>query len=200
MFCPGCGLNQSNELKFCKQCGANLQAVRQAVMPREGGEKFDWSKTWVAEMFLSESERKRRQEEIEQQRGITPEVKRYNEIKAGVITSFVGVALMIFLYVFMDGIIRGGRIPQDAAEIISRIWVAGVIPLLVGLGLLINGVFVSKKQAEAARQQLLLRSRAFDRTAEPPALHAADTAGLIPSDASVTEETTRHLSNHHLNR
>ncbi|HJQ24050.1 MAG TPA: hypothetical protein VKA60_09055 [Blastocatellia bacterium] len=195
MFCPGCGLNQSNELKFCKQCGANLQAVRQAVMPREGGEKFDWSKTWVAEMFLSEGERKRRQEEIEQQRGITPEVKRYNEIKAGVITGMVGVALMIFLFVFMQGIIRGGKLPPEAVEIVSRIWVVGVIPLLVGLGLLINGLFVSKKQAEVLRQQLQFRSGAFDKATEPPALHAADTSGLIPSNASVTEETTRHLNN-----
>ena len=61
MFCPQCGANQSEELKFCNLCGANLQAVREAVATRgEAGEKFDWSKTWVAEMFLSEEERKRR--------------------------------------------------------------------------------------------------------------------------------------------
>jgi len=195
MFCPGCGLNQSNELKFCKQCGANLQAIRQAVMPREAGEKFDWSKTWVAEMFLSEGERKRRQEEIEKQRGITPEVKRYNEIKGGVITSMVGVALMIFLYFFMEGIIRGGTLPREAVEIVSRIWIVGVIPFLVGLALIINGVFVSKKQAEVLRQQFQLRSGDFDKVNESPALPAADTSGLIPSSASVTEGTTRHLSN-----
>ena len=195
MFCPGCGLNQSNELKFCKQCGANLQAVRQAVMPREAGEKFDWSKTWVAEMFLSEGERKRRQEELEQMRGITPEVKRYNEIKGGVITSMVGIALMIFLSVFMQGIIHGGKLPPEAVEIVGRIWIVGVIPLLVGLALIINGMFVSKKQAEVLRQQLLLRSGAFDKVNESQAPHAADTSGLIPSSASVTEGTTRHLSN-----
>jgi hypothetical protein len=195
MFCPQCGSNQSNDLKFCKLCGANLQAVRQVVATRETGEKFDWGKTWVAEMFLSEGERKRREEELEHQRGITPEVKRYNEIKAGVITSFVGLGLMIFLFVFMQGIILGGRIPQDAAQIISRIWVAGVIPLFVGLGLLINGVFVSKKQVEATKQNLAIRSSTFERGTEPQSLRPADTAGLIPSDVSVTEETTRHLSN-----
>src|SRR5689334_2753229 len=195
MFCPQCGSNQSNELKFCKLCGANLHAVRQVVATRETGEKFDWGKTWVAQMFLSEGERKRREEELDMQRGITPEVKRYNEIKAGVITSFVGIGLMIFLYVFMQGIILGGKIPPDAAQIISRIWVAGVIPLFVGLGLLINGMFVSKKQVEATRQNLLLRSSGFDKGTDPHALRSADTAGLIPSDISVTEETTRHLSN-----
>jgi hypothetical protein len=195
MFCPQCGSNQSNEVKFCKACGANLQAVRQVVATRETNEKFDWSKTWVAEMFLPEGERKRREEALEQQRGITPEVKRYNEIKAGVITSCVGIGVMIVLYVLMQGIILGGKIPQDAAEIIKRVWVAGVIPLLVGLGLLINGVFVSKKQAEAARRNLPARSSAFEIGTEPHALRSADTAGLMPSDISVTEETTRHLSN-----
>ncbi len=79
MFCPQCGANQSEELKFCKVCGANLLAVRQAVATRETGEKFDWSKTWVTEMFLSEGERKRREQELELQHGITPEVKRYND-------------------------------------------------------------------------------------------------------------------------
>ncbi len=54
MFCPQCGASQDEELKFCKLCGANLYAVRQVVGTRETGEKFDWSKTWVAEMFLSE--------------------------------------------------------------------------------------------------------------------------------------------------
>ncbi|MDT7602427.1 MAG: Double zinc ribbon, partial [Acidobacteriota bacterium] len=49
MFCPQCGANQSDDLKFCNLCGANLQAVRHAVATRETGEKFDWSKTWMAE-------------------------------------------------------------------------------------------------------------------------------------------------------
>ena len=196
MFCPQCGSNQSDELKFCKLCGANLQAVRQVVTTRETGDKFDWGKTWVAEMFLSEAERDKREQELERRRGITPEVKRYNEIKAGVITTCVGIGLTIFLFIFMQGIIAGGKIPPDAAQIISRIWVAGVIPIFVGLGLLINGLFVSKKQVEAVRQQLPAPpTSAFERGTAPPVLRSADTSGLIPSDVSVTEETTRHLSN-----
>jgi hypothetical protein len=56
-------------------------------------------------MFASSSEAIRRQKELERLQGITPETKRYNEIKAGVITGSVGLALMIFLAVFMQGII-----------------------------------------------------------------------------------------------
>ncbi len=107
MFCPQCGVSQSEELKFCKQCGANLHAVRQVVNTKDAG-KFDWSKTWVADMFLSQAEQKRRAEELERQAGITPEIKRLREIKAGVMTSSVGLGVMIFLYVMSQGLIAAG--------------------------------------------------------------------------------------------
>lgn len=195
MFCPQCGTTQSDELRFCKTCGANLEAVRQAVAMREPGGKFDWSKTWVAEMFLSEGERKRREEELERLRGITPEVKRYNEIKGGVITASVGLALMIFLAIFMEGIVMGGKVPSDTAEILNRIWVAGIIPLFVGLGLIVNGVFVSKKQVEATRRSMPVTPEALGGAAEGRTLRSADTSEFLPPNYSVTEEATKHLSN-----
>jgi hypothetical protein len=193
MFCPRCGSSQSEELKFCKSCGANLYAVRQVVDTRETGEKFDWSKTWVAEMFQSAEEATRRKAELERQRGITPEVKRYNEIKAGVITASVGVALAIFLYVFMQGIILGGKIPLDTAEILSRLWIAGVIPLFVGLALIVNGLFVSKKLVEITRRRTEPEPSLEQPDSSPLSLRSADTTEFIPSGFSVTEETTKHL-------
>jgi hypothetical protein len=195
MFCPQCGSTQNDELKFCKSCGVNLDAVRQAAAMRDPNEKFDWSRTWVAEMFLSESERKRRKEQIERERGITPEMKRYTEIKAGVITSSVGVGLMIFLYALMQGIILSGQNPPSDAAILGRIWIAGVIPFLVGVALIINGVFVSKRQVESARQQQQTGENILKSAGETPALRAADTAEFIPPSFGVTEGTTKHLSN-----
>jgi hypothetical protein len=193
MFCPQCGSTQSEDLKFCKVCGVNLHAVMQVVAAREPEEKFDWSKTWVQEMFLSADEKKKRKEELERQRGITPEIKRYNEIKAGVIVSSVGIALAIFLFVFMGGLIAGSRVSHDAAEILSVLWVAGVIPLFVGLALVINGVVVSKKLVEAARRGSQMGQEGLEELAPPPALRSADTSGFPPSPFSVTEQTTKHL-------
>lgn len=189
MFCPRCGTNQSDELRFCKSCGANLHAVKQVVETREGQKKFDWSDTWVAEMFLSGDAHVRRKAELERALGLTPEVKRYNEIKAGVITASVGLAAMLFLAVFMQGIILGGKIPEDTAEILSRVWLVGVIPLFVGIALIINGVFVSKKIVEASQRQTLL-----ERSPETSLLPPRDTSEFVPAQFSVTEETTRHLS------
>lgn len=188
MFCPRCGANQTEDLKFCKTCGVNLHAVRQVVQPREGDKKFDWSDTWVAEMFLSGTAQERRKLELERARGLTPEVKRYNEIKAGVITGSSGLALMLFLWVMMEGIIIGGKIPNDTAEILSRVWIAGVIPLFIGIAMIINGVFVSKKIVEAAN-----RNELSAKDSNPNLLRSPDTAEFVPFGFSVTEETTRQL-------
>ena len=193
MFCPQCGAKQSDELKFCKSCGANLYAVRQMVATPDTGEKFDWSKTWVAEMFFSEAERKRRKEELDRQRGITPEVKRHNEIKAGVITGCVGLGLAIFLKFLFEGIILGGNIPPNAVEIIGRLWIVGVIPFLLGIALIINGLFVSKSLVKILQQESEKGPDALAKGPEPHALRSADTTEFTPSPFSVTEETTKHL-------
>jgi hypothetical protein len=193
MFCPQCGTKQADELKFCKSCGVNLHAVRQAVAPREKGEKLDWSKTWVAEMLMSSDEHERRKAELERQQGITPEVKRYNEIKQGVITGCVGVGVSIFLFIMMQGIILGGYVPQGVAEILSRVWVAGVIPLFVGIAFIINGLIVSKKIVESSKREAETRSNILERDIEPQALRSADTTEFTPSGFSVTEGTTKHL-------
>jgi len=200
MFCPQCGANQSEDLKFCNLCGANLQAVRQAVATRAVDEKFDWSKTWVAEMFLSEEERKRRTHLLELEKGVTPEVKRYNEIKAGVITSCVGLGAAIFLFFFMRGVILSGQVPPDESEILSRIWIAAVVPFLIGLGIMINGIFISKKIVEVVRREMAssvnpaaIGGRETD--AEPRRLNSADTTEFASPNFSVTEDPTKHLAN-----
>ena len=195
MFCPRCGSNQSDELKFCKGCGANLYAVRRAVDTRETDEKTDRTKPWFADMTLSDAESKRRKDELDHRRGLTPEVRRYNEIKGGVITASIGLALAIFLSVFMQGLILSGKISPDVAEILSRLWVVGVIPLFVGIALIVNGVFVSKRLAEIARQAALNEPNVPEKDTNPLSLRSGDTTEFAPSGFSITEGTTKHLRN-----
>jgi len=182
MFCPGCGIQITDDTKFCKTCGANLRGVRDALTGRGG--QFDWSKTWVAEMFLTEEEKERRQ-------GVTPEEKRINEIragqekrkneiKAGVITTLAGLGAMIFLRFFLEAVANqeGG----GDAEIIRRVWLAGIVPFLIGIGLLFNGIFLSKRGVTPPPYHNQIPAKPTNQLAESSR-----------TDFSVVEHTTAHL-------
>ncbi len=186
MYCPGCGFQVNDDLKFCRQCGANLHGAREGMMSRSRGEKFDWSKTWVADMFLTEEERERR-------RGVTAEEKRLDEIKGGVITSFVGIGVMIFLRLFLE-VVAKQKSPGDA-EILRSVWMAGIIPFIVGLGIIFNGLFITRRIVKLKEQQ---RLSAMSASPAPTALPAKTTDQLVanaaqPAGASVTEDPTAHL-------
>lgn len=183
MFCPKCGNEANDEVKFCRKCGAKLQGVQEAMTGRSN-KAIDWDKTWVKEMLLSQEERERRQ-------GITPEVKRMNEIKGGVITSAVGLGAMIFLYFLLGAVAQNE--PKDAA-IIEKVWLSGLVPFLVGLALIFNGLFVSKRIVKLKQEQLdqlretQARTLPTGTTNQLPEVEAPYT-----SPYSVTERTTYHL-------
>ena len=187
MICPRCASNQGDDIKFCTSCGANLQAVREAMQAPDSSGKFNWNNTWVAEMFTSSQVNELRKQEMERRLGITTEVKRYNEIKAGVIVSCVGVAVTIFLFFIMNAI--ANQSPHDG-ELLRTIWLAGLIPFMVGVGLILNGVLVSKKMVQVMEQN---KAKGLEEGAAPRGLRSPDTNEFIPANYSVTDQTTRHL-------
>jgi hypothetical protein len=187
MICPRCASNQGDDIKFCTSCGANLQAVREALVAPDSGTKYP---TWV-DMIRSGQEAELRKKEMEHRLGITPEVKRYDEIKAGVIVSAAGIGVSIFLYFLMHAI--ASQEPADA-EILKSVWLAGVIPFMVGLALIINGVVVSKKMAEVIERERN-KAKSLDEGPAPRGLKSPDTSEFVPANFSVTDQTTRHLEN-----
>lgn len=196
MLCPRCGSNQNDEIKFCTSCGANLQAVREALDAPGSGKHFDLGNSWMAEMFKSGQLAELRKLEMERRLGITPEIKRYNEIKAGVVVSCVGFGIMVFLFVFMQAI--AGQSPNDPdAEVLRHVWIAGFIPFMVGLALMINGLLVSKKIVQALERDQRDQKERKDlgEGFEPRGLRSAETSEFIPANMSVTDQTTRHLEN-----
>ena len=191
MICPRCSANQGDDIKFCTSCGANLQAVREALQAPDSSGKFNWNNTWVADMFMSGQASELRKRELERRLGITPEVKRYNEIKAGVIVSSVGIGVSIFLYFLMQAVAAQN---PNAAQILNSVWLSGVIPFMVGLALIINGVVVSKKMAQVMEREQN-KTMGLEEGSAPRGLRPADTNEFIPTNFSVTDQTTRHLEN-----
>jgi hypothetical protein len=185
MFCPGCGLQVSDDLKFCRKCGANLHGAREGMMSRPDEEKPDWGQSWAANIILAK--------ELQERMRGTPEERRLNEIKGGVITSLTGAGLMIFLYFFLNIVAEKAG---DAAEIVRGLWMVGIIPILVGIGLIINGAFVSRRLSSLNEEQAQTKVSASPAS---PALPAKTTNHLVvditPSNgASVTEDSTLHLT------
>ena len=100
---------------------------------------------------------------------------------------------MIFFYFFFDVVAR--QKSGADADLLRRLWMTGIIPFLVGVGLLINGFFVSRRLVQLKEQLLQAHMSAIQ---PPAALPAKTTDQLVAIDApasgaSVTEHTTAHL-------
>jgi hypothetical protein len=112
-----------------------------------------------------------------------------------VITGSVGLALMIFLAIFMQGLVS--VVDADAAAILRHVWVVGIIPFFVGLALIFNGLVVTKKMAEQRQRELQQRDTGRMLEAEPGgeklALPTSDWYKPEAPSPSVTEHTTRQL-------
>ena len=188
MYCPSCGTEVSDQTKYCTKCGVNLRRVKGVLGKGGAGVKKgdDWEPFWLEERRSRNEARKKK----------TPEVKRLEEIKAGVITSSVGFGLMVFLSLLFNAIASTMEGPE--ANILRSLWAVGLIPFLIGLGILFNGLFVSKRIVELKRQQ-----ERYDQQSPlfsaPNTLDTSPVARLVEpsqpqiSDFSVTETTTTKL-------
>jgi hypothetical protein len=188
MYCPSCGTEVSDQTKYCTKCGVNLRRVKGVLGKGGAGVKKgeDWEPLWLEEQRARKEARKKK----------TPEVKRLDEIKAGVITSSVGFGLMVFLNLLFDAIASTVEGPEG--NILRSLWAVGLIPFMIGLGILFNGLFVSKRIAELKRQQERNDQQSPPFSA-PNTLDTSPVARLVEpsqspiSDFSVTETTTTKL-------
>lgn len=183
MFCPSCGTETREAIKFCKKCGTNLKRV-QGVMGKGGaGNPADWNQWWIEE----------HQEKREQQKKKLPEEKRLEEVKGGVITASIGLAITIFFSFLFSAIANAKGGPE--ADILRSLWAIGLVPLFIGLAVIFNGLFISKRVVELKKQYP-------DQTPQPLFAHVPNTspvqqlseASAQPvSDFSISEPTTARL-------
>jgi hypothetical protein len=185
MYCPSCGTEVNDQTKYCTKCGINLRRVKGVLSKGGAGVKKgdDWEPLWVEERRAKNEARKKK----------TPEVKRLDEIKAGVITSSVGFGLMVFLNLLFNAIASTMEGPES--NILRSLWAVGLIPFMVGLGILINGLFVSRRIVELKRQQEQSdqQSPLFSAPNTSPVPRLGEPSQSPISDFSVTETTTTKL-------
>jgi hypothetical protein len=192
MYCPSCGTEASDQTKYCVKCGVNLRRVK-GVLGKGGAgvrEENDWGPERLQAQRLKSEERRKRQDERKKK---TPEEKRLNEIKAGVIVSNIGLGLMVFLNLLFSAIASAMDGPE--ANILRSLWAVGLVPFMIGVGILFNGLFISKRIVELKRQQ--------DQADQQPSLFSAPNTSPVARlmepaqspilDFSVTETTTTKL-------
>ena len=71
----------------------------------------------------------------------------------GIVLLVAGLVFTLFLFFLMQGIVLSGNVPPGTAEILKRLWLAGIVPLLIGLGIIFNGLFISKKIVELSKRE-----------------------------------------------
>ncbi|HKX27226.1 MAG TPA: hypothetical protein VJ302_06000 [Blastocatellia bacterium] len=190
MFCPSCATEANDQTKFCTKCGLNLRQIKDAMVAEDGG-----LESWHPEYQAQGRRFNRRKARIERRKKKTPEENRLDEIKGGVITTSVGFGLLIFLGIFFGALAETEGGPD--AEILRALRFVGLIPFMVGLGILFNGLFVSKRLVEIKRrqeQEEVNRPMLFSETPETaPAPQLSQAPHTPVGNFSVTENTTTKL-------
>ena len=81
-----------------------------------------------------------------------------------------------------------------AAEILSRLWVVGIIPVLVGAALIFNGMFVSRRMGKVITSGTVPETGELKGPTAQSYLSPPATNELAPrTPFSVVDATTRHL-------
>jgi len=179
MYCPACGTETNEQTKYCTKCGINLRSIREAHEHETHKSQVNPERPWWYEMALSEHKK-------------SPEEKRINEIKEGVITSCVGLSLIIFLFFLLDAV--SINLDPKVSAILHAVPFVGIIPFLIGLGITFNGLFVSKRLVELKREQEQARKQPlFSSVQETAPVHSLPDSSRAPIEFSVTESTTTKL-------
>jgi hypothetical protein len=190
MFCPTCGLTEDRQVLYCRSCGTDLRAVRTSlVAPETGPGPAASAREEIGRALAARIRDLHDLSELEdalpaiEQFMESPAERRLRRIRAGTICAAIGAGATVFFFLF-------AMVQHDLFFAPGL----GIVLFLIGIGLIINGKFLTVQHGEAtalpAPPDEAIR-RFMSSPAEQPAL--ASGSPLAPP-ASVTENTTRHLT------
>lgn len=199
MFCPVCGAEERQRSQFCRACGSDLRSARLAL---EGGDPSSSSHTAREEIGKAIAAKIKTLEKTKDLEKIVSEVlpevnkflesdeeRRLRRIRSGVITTSIGVTGIVFVFLLCLAF---------GDEMVPLIGL-GLLPFLVGLGILVNGLLYSvpgHRLSDHSRNALMRKIiDSAPGRAEPAELVAPQPSEQVstPNQISATEHTTHHL-------
>lgn len=197
MFCPGCGIEERQFNQFCRACGTDLRPVRFAIEAPDtitasaASARDEIGRAVAARIREAQiSELSEVAEEVlpEIEKFLeSPEEKRLRRIRAGIVTSSIGLGGTIAFAI-------AAALMGDRG--IFMVAGAGLVTFFLGLGIILNGLLLTvPKNRLSDRSPEGARQRELDSGAPAPNIKTND---LVLPDASqsfssVTENTTKHL-------
>jgi hypothetical protein len=201
MYCPNCGIREDQPTQFCRTCGTDLRVVRVSLetpdqpsassmtardeVARAVAAKVQEGKWWQLGAMVPEVERLFESPPMRELRLLREaEAQRLRRLRAGVITSAVGLGTILLLL-----------LASLAKPDLLLLAGPSLLVLLVGLGIVINGLlFTVPKESAVTRlpEKQELDALADSKNGETRADLSSVRPPFFPS--SVTDQTTRHLS------
>ena len=210
MYCPSCGSEERQLSQFCRACGTDLRIVRNSLENPDAVTQSAISAREHIGMAVADKIRQMSSAKDLEKVGEdvlphfekfleSPEEKRLRRIRAGIITSAIGLGATIVLLLMA----------VDKTDLFPFITPA-LITFLVGIGVIVNGLlFTVPRKTLPGDAYDALSQRVLDSGANVNRLpYEAPAAANLPAGAnltnelapasrqqpSITEHTTHHLN------
>ncbi len=212
MYCPSCGTEERNTSQFCRACGTDMRPLRTALQKPDAitvsatSAREEIGRAIATKIQTLESARdlKKVAEEVlpEVEKFLeSPAERRLRRLRAGVITSAVGLGVTVILLF--------GRVNIVPLAILG--WSGGLLIFLIGLGVILNGLLFSLPKESVPdntfdRHSLFANEQSSNNSLnkaehfDPPSSlfskgnpNEGFNAQYLVPPPSVTEHTTRQL-------
>jgi hypothetical protein len=198
MYCPSCGSEERQLSQFCRTCGTDLRAVRaglerpDTITSSAATARVEIGRSIAAKIRELDSGKDLKQvaEDVLPQIEKfleSPEEKRLRRMRAGVITSSVGLgAMLMFLLI---ALVTG----QEELIVVVG---AAAVAFIIGLGIMINGKLLSVQGKQVPdRSPEAASQNALDHLPGGVSGEQKEIPSISNQPLSVIEHTTHKLSN-----
>jgi len=201
MFCPSCGLEDTQSNQYCRACGTDLRSVNTVLKsPNKLTASTVSAREEIGRALAAKIQQTSSSSELNEfTKKILPDVEKFLEgpeekkmrrVRNGSLVAFIGIGISV-------GFFLASIFGADPEVIVIAAF--GFVAFCVGLALIANGMYFTVLDKSESRSTTV----DGDYQDISPGLNAAENDLLMPPTAqqeftSVTENTTRHLKDKEL--